>query len=161
MDLSFLQQASTMRSIPILSPATTVPQEHVVLCRAYGAAQERCSRIMAQQQAEIDRLQAQVLRLRAAVVVRDTALALERERAAQRSLEAAAPKAAQPHSATLPLKARLRAWQWLQPWWRQGRAVPEPARDALGVGQRRARLAATELLGCQGNWLGPGVDWPG
>ena len=134
-----------MRSIPILSPATTVPQEHVVLCRAYGAAQERCSRIMAQQQAEID----------------DTALALERERAAQRSLEAAAPKAAQPHPAALPLKARLRAWQWLQPWWRQGRAVPEPARDALGVGQRRARLAATELLGCQGNWLGPGVDWPG
>ena len=130
MDLSFLQQASTMRSIPILSPATTVPQEHVVLCRAYGAAQERCSRIMAQQQAEIDRLQAQVLRLRAAVVVRDTPLALERERAAQRSLEAAAPKAAQSHPAALPLKARLRAWQWLQPWWRQGRAVPEPARDA-------------------------------
>ncbi|MEZ5718540.1 MAG: hypothetical protein R3E55_08815 [Burkholderiaceae bacterium] len=150
-----------MRSIPILSPATTVPQEHVVLCRAYGAAQERCSRIMAQQQAEIDRLQAQVLRLRAAVVVRDTALALERGRAAQRSLEAAAPKAAQTRTAALPLKARLRAWQWLQPWWRQGRAVPEPARDTLGVGQRRARLAATELLGCQGSWLGPGVDWPG
>lgn len=147
-----------MRSIPIpiLSPATTVPQEHVVLCRAYGAAQERCSRIMAQQQAEIDRLQAQVLRLRAAVVVRDTALAVERERAAQRT-----PKAAQPHPTALPLKARMRAWQWLQPWWRQGGAAPEPARDALGVGQRRARLAATELLGCQGSWLGPGVDWPG
>ena len=150
-----------MRSIPILSPATTVPQEHVVLCRAYGAAQERCSRIMAQQQAEIEGLQAQVLRLRAAVVVRDTALAMEREQAAQRTLEAAAPKAAQPHPTALPLKARMRAWQWLQPWWRQGGAAPEPARDALGVGQRRARLAATELLGCQGSWLGPGVDWPG
>ena len=150
-----------MRSIPIFSPATTVPQEHVVLCRAYGAAQERCSSIMAQQQAEIDRLQAQVLRLRAAVVVRDTALAVERERAAQRTLEAATPKAAQPHPTALPLKARMRAWQWLQPWWHQGGAAPEPARDALGVGQRRARLAATELLGCQGSWLGPGVDWPG
>ena len=150
-----------MRSIPILSPATTVPQEHVVLCRAYGAAQERCSRIMAQQQAEIEGLQAQVLRLRAAVVVRDTALAMEREQAAQRTLEAAAPQATQPHPAALPLKARLRAWQWLQPWLRQGGAAPESARDAVGVGQRRARLAATELLGCQGSWLGPGVDWPG
>ena len=123
-----------MRSIPIpiLSPATTVPQEHVVLCRAYGAAQERCSRIMAQQQAEIEGLQAQVLRLRAAVVVRDTALAVERERAAQRTLEAAAPKAAQPHPTALPLKARMRAWQWLQPWWRQGAApasAPPPAAE--------------------------------
>jgi len=150
-----------MRSIPIFSPATTVPQEHVVLCRAYGAAQERCSRIMAQQQVEIDRLQAQVLRLRAAVVVRDTALALEREQAAQRTLEAAVPQATQTHPAALSLKVRMRTWQWLQPSWRQGGAAPEPARDALGVGQRRARLAATELLGCQGSWLGPGVDWPG
>lgn len=150
-----------MRSIPILSPATTVPQEHVVLCRAYGAAQERCSRIMAQQQAEIDRLQAQVLRLRAAVVVRDTALAVERERAVQRTLEAAMPKATQPHPAALSLKVRMRTWQWLQPWWRQGGAAPESARDTSGMGQRRARLAATELLGCQGSWLGPGVDWPG
>ena len=38
-----------MRFIPIISPATTAAQEHVVLCRVYGAVQERCSRVMAQQ----------------------------------------------------------------------------------------------------------------
>ena len=53
--------------------------EHRVLCREYAAVQERCSRVMAQQRGEIERLQAQALRLRAAVIVRDTALALARE----------------------------------------------------------------------------------
>lgn len=53
--------------------------EHLAVCRAYGAVQERCSRVMARQQQEIERLQAEVVRLRAAVIVRDTALALARE----------------------------------------------------------------------------------
>jgi hypothetical protein len=59
--------------------ADALPAEHSALCREYAAVQERCSRVMAQQRAEIDRLQAQAMRLRAAVIVRDTALALARE----------------------------------------------------------------------------------
>jgi len=53
--------------------------EHLAVCRAYGAVQERCSRVMAQQRGEIERLQAQTMRLRAAVIVRETALACARE----------------------------------------------------------------------------------
>lgn len=59
--------------------ADPIPAEHSALCREYAAVQERCSRMLAQQRAEIDRLQAQAMRLRAAVIVRETALALARE----------------------------------------------------------------------------------
>ena len=55
------------------------PQEHLSLCRAYGEVQERCTRVMAWQQAEIERLRAQTMRLRGALVVRETALAYARE----------------------------------------------------------------------------------
>ena len=66
--------------MPISCPlADTFPAEYVALCREYAAVQERCSREMAQQRREIERLQAQAMRLRAAVIVRDTALALARE----------------------------------------------------------------------------------
>lgn len=66
--------------MPIFCPlADTLPAEHAALCREYAAVQERCSRVIALQRAEIERLQAQTVRLRAAVIVRDTALALVRE----------------------------------------------------------------------------------
>lgn len=60
-------------------PATDPFDEHLALCRAYGAVQERCSREMARQQQEIERLQALAMRLRAAAMVRETALAFARE----------------------------------------------------------------------------------
>lgn len=53
--------------------------EHLALCRTYGAVQERCSRMLALQHVEIERLQSLSMRLRAAVIVRETALALVRE----------------------------------------------------------------------------------
>lgn len=144
-----------MRTIPILSPATTAVQEHVVLCRAYGDAQERCSRVMAQQQAEIAHLQAQVMRLRAAVMVRDTALsfALERSAVVERQPNAAP---ADPVPERKGLVARLRALQWLRPWGHQGAGT-----RYLVVGPRRSQLAAADLLAGQGGWLSHGVDWPG
>ncbi|MDD2712299.1 MAG: hypothetical protein PHU77_05195 [Simplicispira sp.] len=58
--------------------ADTLLAEHLALCRAYAAAQERCSRLVAQQQADIAQLQAQVLRLRAAAIVQVSALAFVR-----------------------------------------------------------------------------------
>lgn len=84
------------------------PGEHVVLCRAFGEVQERCSRVMAQQQAEIERLEAQVMCLRAAVVLRDTALMLARDH-----------DPASRTSAPTGAAWRVRAWEWMAPWWRR------------------------------------------
>ena len=47
--------------------------EYHVLLRHYGHAQARCDALVRAQAAEIARLQGQVMRLRAAVIVRDTA----------------------------------------------------------------------------------------
>lgn len=56
--------------------ADGLPSEHRVLCRQYAAVQARCSGVIAQQQADIARLQGEVMRLRAALIVRDTAAAM-------------------------------------------------------------------------------------
>ena len=63
--------------------------EHRMLLSQYGSVQARCSRIVAEQAGEIANLQRETMRLRAAVMVRDTALAFEREDRAL--LEAAHP----------------------------------------------------------------------
>ena len=64
-------------------------QEHHALMRGYGSAQRRCTEQLHAQAHELERLQAQVMRLRAEVILRDTALAWEREDRA--ALEAAIP----------------------------------------------------------------------
>ena len=66
----------------------TLSQEFLALCRQLGEAQTRCSEVVAEQAAELERLQREVVRLRAAVIVRDTRLeqahvALEDARQAQ------------------------------------------------------------------------------
>ncbi|PIF26503.1 uncharacterized protein DUF2325 [Acidovorax sp. 56] len=66
----------------------SLSQEFLALCRQLGEAQTRCSAAMAAQAAELERLQRDVVRLRAAVIVRDTRLeqaraALEEARQAQ------------------------------------------------------------------------------
>ena len=57
----------------------SLPAEFVVLCRQLGEVQNRCSTIMAEQAAQIEALQAQVVRLRAEVIARDTRLGLLNE----------------------------------------------------------------------------------
>lgn len=66
-----------------------IAQEHRVLLSAYGRAQARCSDQLAVQSARIAELEAQLMRTRAQVVIRDTKLALAREELAE--LVAAAP----------------------------------------------------------------------
>ncbi|MBP6297590.1 MAG: DUF2325 domain-containing protein [Acidovorax sp.] len=66
----------------------TLSQEFLALCRQLGEAQTRCSEVVAEQAAELEWLQREVVRLRAAVIVRDTRLeqahaALEHARQAQ------------------------------------------------------------------------------
>lgn len=54
----------------------SLPQEFLALCRQLGEAQQRCSAAMATQAAEIIALKSEVVRLRGALVVRDTRLAM-------------------------------------------------------------------------------------
>lgn len=69
----------------------SLPQEFLALCRQLGDAQQRCSAAMQAQARQIEALTAEVVRLRGAVIVRDTRLALawdelEQLRAANPSL---------------------------------------------------------------------------
>ncbi|MDA7416847.1 DUF2325 domain-containing protein [Xenophilus arseniciresistens] len=54
-------------------------EEHAVLMGAYARAQERCTRLVREQAVQIEALQGQVMRLHAALVLRDSAMALVRE----------------------------------------------------------------------------------
>jgi hypothetical protein len=60
-------------------------QEHAVLLWAYARAQERCSRLLVEQAALVERLEAQIVRLRGALVARDSAIAIVREELAARA----------------------------------------------------------------------------
>ena len=73
-------------------------EENAVLLRAYARAQERCSRLLAEQAA-------QIVRLRAALIVRDSALAMVREALAAPATGVSLPKRLQ----NLLLPARRRA----------------------------------------------------
>lgn len=85
----------------------SIAHEHRVLLGEYGRAQARCSAMQAEQMAQaarIAQLEAQLMRARAQVVIRDTKLALARDALAE--LAAAAPG--------LPTRARLaRKVEWL------------------------------------------------
>ena len=67
----------------------TLPQEFLALCRQLGDAQQRCSAAMQAQARQIEALTAEVVRLRGAVIVRDTRLALAQDELEQ--LRAASP----------------------------------------------------------------------
>lgn len=66
----------------------SLPQEFLVLSRQLGQAQLRCSASLAAQAAQIESLQTEVIRLRAAVIVRDTRLAIARDELASLRKEA-------------------------------------------------------------------------
>ena len=80
--------------------ADSLPAEHRALCREYAAVQARCSRLIAQQQAEIEQLQAQVVRLRAAAIVQISLLVLVRDGSAPQPLSS-------PHHTAVPDKLAL------------------------------------------------------
>ena len=67
----------------------SLPQEFLALCRQLGDAQQRCSTAMQAQARQIEALTAEVVRLRGAVIARDTRLALARDELEQ--LRAASP----------------------------------------------------------------------
>jgi len=67
----------------------TLQREHAALLAAYGQAQTHCSQLLSAQAARILHLEAEAMRLRAALIVRDTALAWSR--ADRAALEASIP----------------------------------------------------------------------
>ncbi|CDG83670.1 DUF2325 domain-containing protein [Janthinobacterium agaricidamnosum] len=74
------------------SPADTpdrIAQEYGMLIKEYGRVQSRCSSMLAQQAADIASLQADNMRLRAQLIVRDSQLAYARQDMAE--LKAAIP----------------------------------------------------------------------
>lgn len=87
-------------------------QEHAVLLRAYARVQERCSRLLVEQAALVERLEAQIVRLRGALVARDSAVAIVREELAARAAVGG------------PLPKRLSTL--LSPTGRRHRVAPQP-----------------------------------
>lgn len=134
----------------------SLPQEFLALCRQLGDAQQRCSAAIASQAAQIDALTAEVVRLRGAVVLRDTRLAVAREELAQ--LQAASPglphrKAMARHIRQLAERITALSRECLR--WRQAasavaqgpaavaaRSVPRPWAAAPSMSMQPAHLAA-------------------
>ena len=56
-----------------------IVSEHCLLLRHYGQVQLRCSEVLADQAQELANLHAKVMQLRAEVMIRESALAFERE----------------------------------------------------------------------------------
>ncbi|WP_440111040.1 DUF2325 domain-containing protein [Acidovorax sp. BL-A-41-H1] len=104
----------------------SLSHEFLVLSRQLGQAQLRCSAALAAQAAQVDALQAEVVRLRAAVMVRETRLAMAQEALAE--LETIAPGL--PRRGVLArqvaaMAERIAALSRERLGWRQN--VPEPA----------------------------------
>lgn len=98
----------------------SIHAEHSVLCRSLGAVQERCSRVIAGQAAQIAQLQAQVLRLHAQAVRLQTQLAWAAEDRVLAACEPLSPHPARP-LAVHPLASAARAS--FHPEWRETNRV--------------------------------------
>lgn len=128
----------------IFKGQTTVPylkddidqlmHEHGVLLQLYGAAQIRCTRQAQLQSQEIERLQAQVIRLRAQLVMRDSAWAWVHE-------------ARQPPQSP-PEAAQTGAW-----------ATNDSPGNATDLETLESNLLAADLVICQTGCIGHGAYW--
>ncbi|MDM0089521.1 MULTISPECIES: DUF2325 domain-containing protein [unclassified Variovorax] len=149
-------------------------EENAVLLRAYARAQERCSRLLAEQAA-------QIVRLRAALIVRDSALAMVREALAAPTSGVSLPKRLQNlllparrratraslHEADLREKAVLcvgRAEE-ASAMARQlveiagGRFLHHDGQDDVDAAALEASLRAADLVICQTGCMSHGAYW--
>ena len=147
---------------------TTLAHEHVVLMAAYGRVQQRCTAVLARQAAQIEQLEAQAVRLRAEVVLRDSRLAFMEEdrrvweqrvpglpsrRALARTVDAL--------SARVQQLTRERLHQLFR---REARHAAAPAQmdgsvTADDAAQLTTRLEAADLVICQVGCLSHGDHW--
>jgi hypothetical protein len=138
-------------------------QEQRAMVSHLARAQHRCSVVIQEQAAEIAALKAHAMRLRAAVIARDTALAwADEDRAA---LEAAIPDL--PQRATLArrvkeLNKRLQELmrQRLPPVYAPAATPDEPAKEEAGeLSALEASIVAADLVICQTGCLSHGAYW--
>jgi len=131
-------------------PYQQLTGEYQVLMRHYGQTQMRCDALVRAQAAEIERLQGLAMRLRAAVIVRDTALAWERAQRSQAVLTCMQNLA----------RARLQ-WQWaqLRAAAQGGPGEGDGADDADDAAALAAGAEAADLVVCQTGCLSHGDHW--
>ena len=160
-------------------------REHVALGRLYGAAQQRCSHLLAAAGADRRQLEAEIVRLRGVVIARDTALAIAREdRAAFEAQVDALPPRITLARRVKGLVARVQAlmrerlrWQWhgttpapatahrrLDSVLCVGGAAQALSADALradtdNLAALEASLVAADLVICQTGCLSHGAYW--
>lgn len=136
-------------------------REHCALLRVHGQVQTRCSAIVADQAAEIRRLEAQAMRARAEVIVRDTVLAWAREDRAEldATLDAWPTRNVSPGRMASwldRLKASLRRSQ-------SAPALDVPAQASAledeELADLEATLVAADLVICQTGCLSHGAYW--
>lgn len=100
--------------------------EFAVLVSQYGRAQSRCSRLIAEQAALIETLQAEQMRLRAALIIRVTTLQFERaERARLEALAPGLPRRAALVRQIEQLRARLESLLRERTHWLRGLGRPQ------------------------------------
>lgn len=146
----------------------TLSEEFLVLCRQLGEAQTRCSEALARQAGELEQLRAEVVRLRGAVVLRDTRLAMAQDELQQ--LQAAQPglkrrRDMARHIATLVERIASLSRECLR--WRlqavaaasvaPAQAVSEPAAPAAPA--LDSSLAAADLVICQTGCISHDEYW--
>ncbi|WP_315128820.1 DUF2325 domain-containing protein [Comamonas antarctica] len=128
-------------------PYQQLTGEYQVLMRHYGQTQMRCDALVRAQAAEIERLQGMAMRLRAAVIVRDTALAWERAQRSQAVLICMQNLA----------RERLQ-WQWAQ-LRAAAQGGPGEGGGADDAGALAASAEAADLVVCQTGCLSHGDYW--
>jgi len=138
-------------------------QEQRAMVSHLARVQHRCSAVIQEQAAEIAALKAQAMRLRAAVIARDSALAWAYEDRA--ALEAAIPDL--PQRATLArrvkeLSKRLQELmrEKLLPVYAPAPTQDEPAKEEGGeLSALEASIVAADLVICQTGCLSHGAYW--
>ena len=132
--------------------------EHQTLLRQYARTQARCTALLGRQAAEIESLRAQAFRQRAALIVRDTALAWARHD--QAMLEAAVPGLSRRAALARKVESLVARIQELM----RERLHRPPARlpDIAGHAAddiTEESLVAADLVICQTGCLSHGDYW--
>ena len=149
---------------PAPHDAERLIHEHLVLARHFAGVQARCSELLARQAAEIAALQNQSIRHRAAIVVRDTALAWAREE--RHALEASIPglsRRAALGRRVETLLGRIQDLMRERLHWQRQPAVPSTrtltSQTAGELAALEESLIAADLVICQTGCLSHGDYW--
>lgn len=137
-----------MRNSSPTSLFSDLSQDHGVLLAEYGRVQKRCSELIQRQAAEIARLQAEQMRLRARLIVRESALAFAQQDSA--ALAAATPGLGARRQLAQRVEGLLQRIQDLLRE-RTRAQFRTPAKAVLCIGREESReLAAQSVV----EWVG-------